>query len=90
MLNNHSYYNDEEHQRAVALERNRSVENKTIGIRLEDPIVDFATLAKSFGIDGIGPVKDLAELGGALSDAVSWVSSKHRPFLIDARINPRD
>ncbi|MHB1868654.1 MAG: thiamine pyrophosphate-binding protein [Nitrososphaerales archaeon] len=90
MLNNHTYYNDEEHQRVVALERKRSVDNKTIGIRLEDPIVDFSTLAKSFGIEGRGPVNDLAELEGVLTDAVQWISGNRRPFLIDARINPRD
>jgi hypothetical protein len=40
------------------------VENKTVGVRIEDPAVDFASNAKSYGVWGAGPVtepKDLAK-----------------------------
>ena len=34
----------------------RPVENKVFGIRIEEPEVDFATTARSFGIWSTGPV----------------------------------
>ena len=45
VLNNHSYYNDEEHQERMARARKRPVENKGIGIRIEDPAPDWSTIA---------------------------------------------
>lgn len=72
VCNNRSYYNDEEHQERMALLRNRPVENKVIGIRIDDPPVDFAALARSYGIWGTG-VTEPGELGKALRDALGVV-----------------
>ena len=38
VLNNRSYYNDEEHQERMARWRQRPLENKVIGIRIEDDV----------------------------------------------------
>src|SRR5207247_4412708 len=40
MFNNRTYGNDEEHQEAVAKTRARPVENKGVGIRIDDPAPD--------------------------------------------------
>src|SRR5262249_8296003 len=56
MFNNPSYYPHVRHQLAVTTMRQRSVENIGIGVSLEGPSTDFATLAKSFGIYGEGPI----------------------------------
>ena len=39
VCSNRSYFNDEEHQERIAIQRSRPVENKTIGIRIEDDVL---------------------------------------------------
>jgi thiamine pyrophosphate-dependent acetolactate synthase large subunit-like protein len=71
VTNNRSFLNDEIHQHRMALQRGRPVENRWIGQRIEDPTIDNAAIAQAQGAVGIGPVKDIAHLEGALRDAVS-------------------
>src|SRR5437870_8144786 len=78
-----SYYNDEEHQERMALVRGRPVENKGIGIRIDDPAPDFAKIAQGFGIYAEGPVEDPAMLPPALKRALRVVRDERRPALID-------
>ncbi|TMF04258.1 MAG: hypothetical protein E6I52_05335, partial [Chloroflexi bacterium] len=56
MLNNHSYYNSEEHGLRMAEHRGRPAERAGIGTRPEAPAVDFATLARGFGIASASPI----------------------------------
>ena len=86
--NNRSYYNDEEHQDAVARERGRPRENRWIGQRMDSPAVDFASLARDLGAEGIGPVEDPAALAGAYRRAIAALDDG-RPALVDVRIAPR-
>jgi thiamine pyrophosphate-dependent acetolactate synthase large subunit-like protein len=83
MFNNRAYYNDEEHQERMARHRGRPVERKGIGIRIEDPPVDFAGLARSFGLHGEGPIEDPRDLRPALERAVRHVALERRPALVD-------
>ena len=83
VFNNRSYYNDEEHQRVVAIQRNRPVENRTIGIRLEDPNVNFARLAEAYEVRGFGPVTEPGELSPTLREAVRYVKQKGQPAVLD-------
>jgi thiamine pyrophosphate-dependent acetolactate synthase large subunit-like protein len=83
MFNNRSYYNDERHQELVARARGRSIENKGIGIRLDEPETDFAGLARSFGVRGLGPVTEPEALRGALQEAIKVVRDDRRPALVD-------
>lgn len=55
---NSSFYNDEEHQAEVARHRGRPVENSWIGMRLSDPSIDLAGLARSYGCWAAGPISD--------------------------------
>jgi thiamine pyrophosphate-dependent acetolactate synthase large subunit-like protein len=82
MLNNHSYYNSEEHGLRMAETRGRPAERAGIGTRPEAPAVDFATLARSFGISSAGPVTSVADLPRALARAVEAVSAGE-PYLLD-------
>jgi acetolactate synthase-1/2/3 large subunit len=84
--NNRSYSNDEMHQRGVAVERSRPVENRGIGVRLEDPEPDFAALARGCGVDGLGPIKDPAKLPSTLARAVQRVA-RGETVLIDVWTN---
>lgn len=88
VCNNHSYHNDEVHQELVARARQRPVENKVVGIRLEDPAVDFAGMARAFGAYGDGPVEDPAALGPALRAALRAVKDEQRPAVVDVVIPP--
>ncbi len=86
MTNNRTYYNDEEHQAKVAVERGRPPENKGIGMRMKAPPVDFATLVKSFSIAGEGPIEDPAKIQPATGRALEVVKEERRPALADVII----
>ncbi len=66
VANNRSFFNDEMHQERVARMRNRPVENKWIGQRIDDPALDLAALARAQGAEGFGPIHDAAALDTAL------------------------
>lgn len=89
MFNNRSYYNDEAHQEIVALRRKRPVRNKGIGLRIEDPPVDFASLARSFGLYSEGPIEAPEKLRPALEKAVKYVKKERRAALVDIVTQPR-
>jgi len=89
VANNRSFFNDERHQERVARERGRPVENKWIGQRIDDPDIDLAAMARAQGAQGIGPVADIAELGGALDTAVRAVRGG-AICVVDVRVRPDD
>lgn len=86
ICNNHSYANDEHHQTLIARARGRPVENRTVGIRIDDPAVDFAGMARAFGVEADGPIDDPSLLGPALRRAVRAVKDEGRPALLDVVI----
>ncbi|MDP9391313.1 MAG: thiamine pyrophosphate-binding protein, partial [Actinomycetota bacterium] len=63
---NSSFYNDEPHQVEVAEHRGRPAENSWIGMRISDPAVDIAGLARSYGCWAEGPVENPDDLAAAL------------------------
>ncbi len=83
MFNNRSYYNDERHQEHIAQQRGRPVENKVVGIRLDDPPTDFAKLAQAFRLHGEGPIEDPEDIGPALDKALKVVKTEQRIALVD-------
>jgi thiamine pyrophosphate-dependent acetolactate synthase large subunit-like protein len=68
---NSSFYNDEPHQAEVARHRGRPAENSWIGMRMSDPAIDLAGLARSYGCWATAPVTDPGELGAALDEALA-------------------
>jgi acetolactate synthase I/II/III large subunit len=82
MLNNHSYYNSEEHGLRMAERRGRPAERAGIGTRPEGPAVDFAGVARGFGIASAGPITSVADLPRALSTALEAVRGGE-PYLLD-------
>jgi thiamine pyrophosphate-dependent acetolactate synthase large subunit-like protein len=89
MHNNQSYYNSEEHGIEVAKFRNRPVENAPIGTHVDDPEIDFAKMAQSFGVSAEGPVRNPADLRPALERGVKYVREKQLPYLVDVIAEPR-
>jgi len=86
MTNNRTYYNDEEHQEKIAIARGRPPENKVVGMRMEKPPVDFANLARSFGVFGEGPITEPDKIQPALDRALKVIKEEGRPALVDVII----
>jgi acetolactate synthase I/II/III large subunit len=88
VLNNRSYYNDEEHQERMAKWRQRPVENKGVGIRIEEPAPDLAAIARAVGVEGYGPITEPERLGPTLDKAIEIVH-EGRPAVVDVITQPR-
>jgi acetolactate synthase-1/2/3 large subunit len=83
MFNNRSYYQDVGHQLAITKVRQRSLTNVGVGVNLDRPATDFATLAKSFGLYGDGPIVDPEDISAALARGLKVVKEEGRLALID-------
>jgi thiamine pyrophosphate-dependent acetolactate synthase large subunit-like protein len=88
VLNNRSYYNDEEHQERMAKWRERPVENKGIGIHITDPAPDLAAIARALSVDGFGPIIEPDQLGPTLDRAIEIVR-EGKPTVVDVVTQPR-
>ena len=82
MYNNRAYYNDWEHQIRMAKKRGTPVERAHIGMDLDTPNVDFASLAKSMGWYAEGPIVHGKDVGPALKRAIARVKAG-QPALLD-------
>jgi acetolactate synthase I/II/III large subunit len=88
VMNNRSYYNDEEHQERMAKWRQRPVENKGIGIRIEDPAPDLAAISRALSVDAFGPITEPDQLGSTLDKAIAIVEGG-KPAVVDIITQPR-
>ena len=82
MYNNRAYYNDWEHQIRMAKLRGTPVERANIGMDLDDPAPDFATLARSMGWHAEGPIEQPEDIAPALERAIAAVKAG-QPALLD-------
>ena len=73
----------------MAVKRGRETANRWIGQRMSDPDLDFATLAKANGAVGIGPVRTIAELKGAIAEGAAALKAG-KVCLIDAHVDPTE
>jgi thiamine pyrophosphate-dependent acetolactate synthase large subunit-like protein len=85
--NNRSFFNDEVHQERVAKQRQRPVENKWIGQRIDEPDIDIAAIARAQGLVGIGPVLTVQALADAVAEGVK-AAKAGASVVIDARVLP--
>ena len=85
--NNRAYHNDETHQHQVAKERGRPTENKSIGLRIDNPDVDLVGLARNQGFEAEGPIETTEELTEVLERAIDAVARGGR-YLLDVRTGP--
>jgi acetolactate synthase I/II/III large subunit len=88
MHNNRAYHQEFICLLAMAARHSRNVQNAQIGTTISDPNVDFATLARAFGVHGEGPITDPKDLAPALSRALAVVGTGE-PALVDAVTEPR-
>ncbi len=82
MYNNRAYYNDWEHQLRMAKQRGTPESRAHIGMDLDDPAPDFASLARSMGWYAEGPIDKPGDIAAALKRAIAKVKAG-QPALID-------
>src|SRR5262245_40625970 len=76
------------HIQRMANRRQRGITNAGIGTKIEDPNIDYATLARGMGVYGEGPITDPKDLGPALQRAVARVE-RGETALVDVVTQPR-
>ena len=82
MHNNRAYHQERMYITDVAAKVKRDVRRAGIGNDLTDPNIDYASLAKAYGVHGIGPVEHPNDLGPALKRAIAVVK-RGEPALVD-------
>ncbi|HXP92285.1 MAG TPA: thiamine pyrophosphate-binding protein [Candidatus Binatia bacterium] len=87
VANNRSFFNDEVHQERMAVVRNRPVERKWIGQRIDGPAPDMALLARGQGAIGIGPIARRDEMVSAIAQAIKEVKAG-KVCVVDVRVSP--
>lgn len=86
--NNRAYHQEYMYLLAMANRHMRGITNANIGTTLTNPNVDYATVAKGFGVYAEGPITDPKNLGPALQRAVAVVK-RGEPALVDVVTDPR-
>jgi len=86
--NNRAYHQEYMYLQAMAARHGRGITNAHIGTTLTDPNIDYATVAKGFGVYSEGPITDPKEMGAALKRAVAVVK-RGEPALVDVVTDPR-
>lgn len=90
MHNNRAYHQEVMHVQRVANWRKRGVTSDAVGIGtvINEPNVDYAKLAQSMGMQGIGAIEKPEDLGPALKRAVQIVKAGE-PVMVDVVTQPR-
>jgi acetolactate synthase I/II/III large subunit len=89
MHNNRAYHREVMHLQRMASRRQRGADGTAakIGNVFEDPFIDFAMLARSFGVYSEGPITDPRDLAPALTRAAAIVD-QGLPALVDVVCQP--
>ncbi len=82
MNNNRAYHQEVMFVTTMAARANRDVSRAGIGTKLENPYIDYASMAKAYGMKGIGPITDPKDVGPAIKQALEIVK-RGEPVLID-------
>jgi thiamine pyrophosphate-dependent acetolactate synthase large subunit-like protein len=92
MHNNRGYHQETMHVQRMSNRRNRVAylgkDLGPLGTRIENPDIDYATLAKSMGWWSAGPITDPKDIGPTIKKAVEVVKAGE-PALVDTVTQPR-
>jgi thiamine pyrophosphate-dependent acetolactate synthase large subunit-like protein len=88
MHNNRAYHAEHMNVQTMANRRQRKVDDTGLGTTIVDPPINYAMLARSMGVEGIGPISDGASLRSALERGREIVK-RGEPVLIDVVTQPR-
>ena len=88
MHNNRAYHEERMYLALLGAKYDRSPETSDIGTALKGPNIDYAWIAKGFGLYSEGPIENPNELGPAIRRGIDRVK-KGEPVLIDVVTQPR-
>ena len=86
--NNRAYHQERMFVADMAARAQRDVSRVDIGNAITGPNIDYATMAKAYGMYGVGPIENPADLGPALKKAIDVVK-RGEPALVDVVSQPR-
>jgi len=82
MNNNRGYHQEVMFVTTMAARANRDVSRAGIGTKLESPYIDYASMAKAYGMEGIGPITNPNDVGPAIKRAIEIVK-RGEPVMVD-------
>jgi thiamine pyrophosphate-dependent acetolactate synthase large subunit-like protein len=88
MHNNRAYHQEFMFMQRMVTWHNRGADRAHIGTALTDPNIDYAQMAKAYGMYGEGPISDPKDLVPALKRGIERVK-RGEPALIDVLTQPR-
>ncbi len=88
MHNNRAYHQELMYVQDMANRAQRGIDRAKIGTAISDPNIDYATMAKAYGMYSAGPISDPKDLAPALKAAIQVVK-RGEPALIDVLTQPR-
>jgi acetolactate synthase-1/2/3 large subunit len=88
MHNNRAYHQERMYLQLVGSKLDRGVTKADIGTALTDPDIDYASIAKGYGMHSEGPISDPSALGPAIRRGLERVKAGE-PAFIDAVTQPR-
>jgi acetolactate synthase-1/2/3 large subunit len=80
--NNRCYHMEIMQLQVIANRRQRGIDRVRIGCAIDDPNINYATIAKGMGVYSEGPIESPRDLGAALKRAIAVVK-KGEPALVD-------
>jgi acetolactate synthase I/II/III large subunit len=86
--NNRAYHQEVMHVQRMANRHNRGLRTAHIGTTIDNPNIDYATIAQAYGAIGIGPISDPSDLSEAFRKGIAAVKAG-QPALIDVVTQPR-
>jgi thiamine pyrophosphate-dependent acetolactate synthase large subunit-like protein len=82
MHNNRGYHQEVMLVTEMAARSNRDPSRASIGTKLTEPNIDYANMARSYGMQGIGPILDPKDIAPAIKRGIEIVKSGE-PVMID-------
>jgi acetolactate synthase-1/2/3 large subunit len=86
--NNRAYHQERMYVQMIGNKHDRGIDRSDIGTAIQAPNIDYASMAKTYGLYGAGPISDPKDLGPAIRQALERVK-KGEPALVDVVTQPR-
>ena len=88
MHNNRAYHEERMYLTMLGAKYDRDPTTSDIGTALNGPNIDYASIAKGYGVYAEGPITEPGALGPAIRRAIERVK-KGEPALLDVVTQPR-
>jgi thiamine pyrophosphate-dependent acetolactate synthase large subunit-like protein len=88
MHNNRAYHQERMYVQDMAARAERGIDRANIGTAITDPNIDYAMLAKAYGVYSAGPIENPKDLAPAIRTAIEVVK-RGEPALVDVVTQPR-